>query len=128
MSYNYKKLLPKIQATIEKYGVKLDVYRDTYESEVGVQTYKDTSLVATIKGVLDNSKSSNSSVQQEQQFHQYSINGTLYYAYFQDPTYTIEPGDYVIINNIKYILDMPVDILEVGLLYQVSVRGVKYEC
>lgn len=128
MSYNYKKLLPKIQATIEKYGVELDVYRDTYESEVGVQTYKDTSLVATIKGVLDNSKSSNSNVQQEQQFHQYSINGTLYYAYFQDPRYTIEPGDYVIINNIKYILDMPVDILEVGLLYQVSVRGVKYEC
>lgn len=128
MSYNYKKLLPKIQATIEKYGVELDVYRDTYESEVGVQTYKDTSLVATIKGVLDNSKSSNSSVQQEQQFHQYAINGTLYYTYFQDSTYTIEPGDYVIINNIKYILDMPVDILEVGLLYQVSVRGVKYEC
>lgn len=128
MSYNYKKLLPKIQATIEKYGVELDVYRDTYESEVGVQTYKDTSLVATIKGVLDNSKSSNSSVQQEQQFHQYAINGTLYYAYFQDLQYSIEPGDYVIINNIKYILDMPVDILEVGLLYQVSVRGVKYEC
>lgn len=127
MSYNYKKLLPKIQATIEKYGVELDVYRDTYESEVGVQTYKDTSLVATIKGVLDNSKSSNSSVQQEQQFHQYAINGTLYYTYFQDLTYTIEPGDYVVINNIKYILDMPVDILEVGLLYQVSVRGVKYE-
>lgn len=128
MSYNYKKLLPKIQATIEKYGVELDVYRDTYESEVGVQTYKDTSLVATIKGVLDNSKSSNSSVQQEQQFHQYSITGTLYYAYFQDQRYSIEPGDYVIINNIKYILDMPVDILEVGLLYQVAVRGVKYEC
>ena len=57
MSYNYKKLLPKIQATIEKYGVELDVYRDTYESEVGVQTYKSTSLVTKIKGVLDNSKS-----------------------------------------------------------------------
>jgi hypothetical protein len=78
-------------------------------------------------GVLDNSKSSNSNAQQEQQFHQYSINGTLYYAYFQDSRYSIEPGDYVVINNIKYILDMPVDILEVGLLYQVSVRGVKYE-
>jgi hypothetical protein len=127
MSYNYKKLLPKIQATINKYGVELDVYRDTYESEVGVQTYKSTSLIAKIKGVLDNSKSSNSNVQQEQQFHQYSINGTLYYAYFQDTEYSIEPGDYVVINNIKYILDMPVDILEVGLLYQVSVRGVKYE-
>lgn len=127
MSYNYKRLLPKIQVTIEKYGVELDVYRDTYESEVGVQTYQSTSLITKIKGVLDNSKISNSNVQQEQQFHQYSITGTLYYAYFQDPTYTIEPGDYVIINNIKYILDMPVDILEVGLLYQVSVRGVKYE-
>lgn len=127
MSYNYKKLLPKIQATIEKYGVELDVYRDEYNNEVGVQTYKSTSLVTKIMGVLDNSKSSNSNVQQEQQFHQYSINGTLYYAYFQDPRYTIEPGDYVVINNIKYILDMPVDILEVGLLYQVAVRGVKYE-
>lgn len=127
MSYNYKKLLPKIQATIEKYGVELNVYRDTYESEVGVQTYKSTSLVTKIMGVLDNSKSSNSNVQQEQQFHQYSINGTLYYAYFQDTEYSIEPGDYVVINNIKYILDMPVDILEVGLLYQVAVRGVKYE-
>ncbi len=127
MSYNYKKLLPKIQATIEKYGVELDVYRDEYKNEVGVQTYKSTSLISKIKGVLDNSKGSNSNVQQEQQFYQYSINGTLYYAYFQDPRYSIEPGDYVVINNIKYILDMPVDILEVGLLYQVSVRGVKYE-
>lgn len=127
MSYNYKKLLPKIQATIEKYGVELDVYRDTYENEVGVQTYQSTSLVTKIKGVLDNSKSSNSNVQQEQQFHQYSINGTLYYAYFQDTEYSIQPGDYVVINNIKYILDMPIDILEVGLLYQVAVRGVKYE-
>lgn len=127
MSYNYKRLLPKIQATIEKYGVELDVYRDTYENEVGVQTYKSTSLVTKIMGVLDNSKSSSSNAQQEQQFHQYSINGTLYYAYFHDPRYSIQPGDYVVINNIKYILDMPVDILEVGLLYQVAVRGVKYE-
>lgn len=127
MSYNYKRLLPRIKNIINNYGVELDVYRDIYKTEVGVKTYKETQLLTKIKGVLDNSKTSNSNVTIENQFHQYTIDGTLYYAYFQDPGYSIQPGDYVVINNIKYILDIPVDILEVGLLFQVSVRGVKYE-
>ena len=127
MSYNYKSLLPKIKNIINNYGVELDVYRDVYTTEVGVKTYKETQLLTKIKGVLDNSKTSKSQVETETQFHQYNIDGTLYYAYFQDPDYSIQPGDYVVINNIKYILDIPVDILEVGLLFQVSVRGVKYE-
>lgn len=127
MSYNYKRLLSRIKNIINNYGVELDVYRDIYKTEVGVKTYKETQLLAKIKGVLDNSKTSNSNVTTENQFHQYTIDGTLYYAYFQDPDYSIQPGDYVVINNIKYILDIPVDILEVGLLFQVSVRGVKYE-
>lgn len=127
MSYNYKSLLPKIKNIINNYGVELDVYRDVYTTEVGVKTYKETQLLTKIKGVLDNSKTSRSQAETETQFHQYNINGTLYYAYFQDPDYSIQPGDYVVINNIKYILDIPVDILEVGLLFQVSVRGVKYE-
>lgn len=127
MSYNYKRLLPRIKNIIDNYGVELDVYRDVYKTEVGVKTYKETQLLTKIKGVLDNSKTSRSQANTETQFHQYSIDGTLYYAYFQNPDYSIQPGDYVVINNIKYILDIPVDILEVGLLFQVSVRGVKYE-
>lgn len=127
MSYNYKRLLPKIKNIIDNYGVELDVYRDVYTTEVGVKTYKETQLLTKIKGVLDNSKTSNSQANTETQFHQYNIDGTLYYAYFRNPDYSIQPGDYVIINDIKYILDIPVDILEVGLLFQVSVRGVKYE-
>lgn len=127
MSYNYKRLLPKIKNIINNYGVELEVYRDIYKTEVGVKTYKETQLLTKIKGVLDNSKTSNTRVETENQFHQYTIDGTLYYAYFKNPDYSIQPGDYVVINNIKYILDMPVDILEVGLLFQVSVRGVKYE-
>lgn len=127
MSYNYKKLLPKIKNIINNYGVELDVYRDVYKTEVGVKTYKETQLLTKIKGVLDNSKTSNARVETENQFYQYTIDGTLYYAYFQNSNYSIQPGDYVVINNIKYILDIPVDILEVGLLFQVSVRGVKYE-
>ena len=127
MSYDYKRLLPRIQNIINKYGVDLDVYRDIYTTEIGVQTYKETQLLTKIKGVLDNSKSSSSKAETENQFHQYAINGTLYFAYFENPNYSIQPGDYVVINDKKYILDMPVDILEVGLLYQVSVRGVKYE-
>lgn len=127
MSYNYKRLLPKIRNIINNYGVELEVYRDIYKTEVGVKTYKETQLLTKIKGVLDNSKTSNTRVETENQFHQYTIDGTLYYAYFQNSNYSIQPGDYVVINNIKYILDIPVDILEVGLLFQVSVRGVKYE-
>ena len=125
MSYNFKRLLPKIQNAIAEYGVNLTIYRDIFESEVGVQTYKSTQKIATIKGVLDNSKGSTIKTGQESEFMQKEISGTLYYPYMSTPK--ILPGDYVIINDIKYILDTPVDLMEVGILYMVSVRGVRYE-
>lgn len=126
MSYNYKQLLPTVVSAINNYGIDITIMRDNYTTEVGVKKYVDSEPVYKIKGVLDNSKvSSNTGTQQYTDFMQYNVNGTLYFAY--DPNIHILPGDYIIVHGVKYILDMPVNIMEVNLLYQVQVRGVKDE-
>nr|DAL88794.1 MAG TPA: hypothetical protein [Caudoviricetes sp.] len=125
MSYNYKALLPTVINAINNYGIDISIYRDIFESEVGVQTYKETKKIAQIKGIIDNSSISKTSATTENEFKQNPISGTLYYSYDKD--LDIQQGDFLIVNNIKYILDIPVDVLEVGLLYQCSLRGVKIE-
>lgn len=125
MSYNYKTLLPTVINAINNYGIDISIYRDFFESEVGVQTYKETKKIAKIKGIIDNSSISKTSATTENEFKQNPISGTLYYSYDKD--LDIQQGDFLIVNNIKYILDIPVDVLEVGLLYQCSLRGVKIE-
>lgn len=125
MSYNYKALLPTVINAINNYGIDISIYRDIFESEVGVQTYKETKKIAQIKGIIDNSSISKTSATAENEFKQNPISGTLYYSY--DKELDIQQGDFLIVNNIKYILDIPVDVLEVGLLYQCSLRGVKNE-
>lgn len=125
MSYNYKALLPTVINAINNYGIDISIYRDIFESEVGVQTYKETKKIAQIKGIIDNSSISKTSATTENEFKQNPISGTLYYSY--DKELDIQQGDFLIVNNIKYILDIPVDVLEVGLLYQCSLRGVKNE-
>ena len=125
MSYNYKTLLPTVINAINNYGIDISIYRDFFESEVGVQSYKETKKIAQIKGIIDNSSISKTSATTENEFKQNPISGTLYYSYDKD--LDIQQGDFLIVNNIKYILDIPVDVLEVGLLYQCSLRGVKIE-
>lgn len=126
MSYNYNQLLPTVVSAINNYGIDITIMRDNYNIEVGVKKYVDSEPVYKIKGVLDNSKTSNKTgTQQYTDFMQYSVDGTLYFAY--DPNIHILPGDYIIVHGVKYILDMPVNILEVNLLYQVTVKGVKDE-
>ena len=125
MSYNYKALLPTVINAINNYGIDISIYRDIFESEVGVQTYKETKKIAQIKGIIDNSSISKTSATAENECKQKPISGTLYDSY--DKELDIQQGDFLIVNNIKYILDIPVDVLEVGLLYQCSLRGVKNE-
>lgn len=125
MSYNYKALLPTVINAINNYGIDISIYRDIFESEVGVQTYKEIKKIAQIKGIIDNSSISKTSATTENEFKQNPISGTLYYSYNKE--LDIQQGDFLIVNNIKYILDIPVDVLEVGLLYQCSLRGVKNE-
>ena len=126
MSYNYNKLLPTVVSAINNYGINMTIMRDNYDIEVGVKKYVDSEPVYKIKGVLDNSKTSTKTgTQQYTDFMQYNVDGTLYFAY--DSNIHILPGDYIIVHGVKYILDMPVNIMEVNLLYQVTVRGVKDE-
>lgn len=126
MSYNYNQLLPTIVSAINNYGIDITIMRENYTTEVGVKKYVDSEPVYKIKGVLDNSKtSSKTGNQQYTDFMQYDITGTLYFAY--DSNIHILPGDYIVVHGIKYILDVPVNIMEVNLLYQVAVRGVKNE-
>lgn len=126
MSYNYNQLLPTVVSAINNYGIDIIIMRDNFDTEVGVKKFVDSEPVYKIKGVLDNSKTNSATgTQQYTDFMQYNVNGTLYFAY--DPNIHILPGDYIIVHGVKYILDMPVNIMEVDLLYQVQVRGVKNE-
>jgi len=99
MSYNYKALLPTVINAINNYGIDISIYRDIFESEVGVQTYKETKKIAQIKGIIDNSSISKTSATAENEFKQNPISGTLYYSY--DKELDIQQGDFLIVNNIS---------------------------
>ena len=82
MSYNYNQLLPTVVSAINNYGIDITIMRDNYNIEVGVKKYVDSEPVYKIKGVLDNSKTSNKTgTQQYTDFMQYNVDGTLYFAY-----------------------------------------------
>ena len=96
MSYNYKTLLPSVINAINNYGIDISFYRDFFESEVVVQTFKETKKIAQIKGIIDNSSISKTSATTENEFKQNPISGTLYYSYDKD--FDLQQGDFLIDN------------------------------
>lgn len=105
--------------TMNEYGIDITIYRDVYENEVGVKTLKEQGkVVGVFKAVIDNSKASN-------QLNRYQISGmvtpqisaTVYIPY-DELAATIQYGDYFIINNLRYSLDLPQDLVHYNLLFQ----------
>lgn len=117
---SFKQSLYKTVAqTMNEYGIDITIYRDVYENEVGVKTLKEQGqVVGTFKAVIDNSEASN-------QLNRYQMSGmvtpqitaTVYIPY-DELAATIQYGDYFIINNLRYSLDLPQDLVHYNLLFQ----------
>lgn len=115
-------LLPQVVSIINEYGVVVDIYRNKYENDLyGIKNLESSNeFVCSIKVVIDNSKASTNAN------NKFKVEGiirpqntaTIYYAY--DETIQLNREDYFIIDNIKYILDIPQDILHYHILYQVN--------
>ena len=114
-------LLPQVAKAINEYGVEVTVYRNIYENVIGVTTLIESNVeVATIKVVIDNSKSSGSAN------NKFKVDGiirpqttaTIYYAYNENVN--LQRDDFIFINNVKYILDVPQNVLHYNVLYQVN--------
>lgn len=115
-------LLPQVVSIINEYGVLVDIYRNKYENDLyGIKNLESSNeFVCSIKVVIDNSKTSTNAN------NKFKVEGiirpqntaTIYYAY--DETIQLNREDYFIIDNIKYILDIPQDILHYHILYQVN--------
>lgn len=116
-----KALLPQVISLINEYGVEVDIFRDVYQNnEIGIKELTSPSqLVATIKVVIDNSKSNsvnnNKTINSITRVQQHAI---VYYAY--DGDVNLNKDDYFIIDGLRYILDIPQNVLHYDLLYQVN--------
>lgn len=117
---SFKQSLYKtVLQTMNEYGIDITIYRDMYENEVGVKTLKEQGqVVGTFKAVIDNSKSSNQSARYQMSgMVTPQITATVYIPY-DEVSATIQYGDYFIMNNLRYILDLPQDLVHYNLLFQ----------
>lgn len=123
MIANLGMYLPQVQEVIKKYGVTVQVLRDEYINEVGVKTLNSTgNKVADVYMVLDNSDKQGRTADNSIEGVQIpKILATMYYSY--EPNLRLEHGDYFIYEGYKYTLDIPVNLVNANLVYQVLVRG-----
>lgn len=114
-------LLPQVVKIINEYGVTVDVYRNTYTNDMfGVSRLETTEMITSIKVVIDNaqdSRTANNRFKVEGMIRPQNV-ATIYYAF--DENVNLKREDYFIIDGIKYILDVPQNILHYNILYQVN--------
>lgn len=112
-------LYKTVLQTMNEYGIDITIYRDVYENEVGVKTLKKQGqVVGTFKAVIDNSKSSNQSARYQMSgMVTPQIMATVYIPY-DKVSANIQYGDYFIMNNLRYTLDLPQDLVHYNLLFQ----------
>lgn len=115
--------LGKIKDAIVTYGVKVTILRDIYENESGVRVLKQSGVPITVVDmVLDNSsdrveEASTALTGIEKPY----ISAKMYYAY--TPTIDIRYGDYFEYQGLIYQLDIPANLANADLVYQVKVKG-----
>ena len=114
-------LLPQVVKIINEYGVTVDIFRNTYTNDMfGVSRLETTEMITSIKVVVDNSQDSrtaNNRFKVEGMIRPQNV-ATIYYAF--DENVNLKREDYFIIDGIKYILDVPQNILHYNILYQVN--------
>ena len=114
-------LLPQVVKIINEYGVTVDIFRNTYTNDMfGVSRLEMTEMITSIKVVIDNaqdSRTANNRFKVEGMIRPQNV-ATIYYAF--DENVNLKREDYFIIDGIKYILDVPQNILHYNILYQVN--------
>ena len=114
-------LLPQVVKIINEYGVTVDIFRNTYTNDMfGVNRLETTEMITSIKVVIDNahdSRTANNRFKVEGMIRPQNV-ATIYYAF--DENVNLKREDYFIIDGIKYILDMPQNMLHYNILYQVN--------
>jgi hypothetical protein len=114
-------LLPQVVKIINEYGITVDIFRNTYANDVfGVSRLETTEMITSIKVVIDNaqdSRTANNRFKVEGMIRPQNV-ATIYYAF--DENVNLKREDYFIIDGIKYILDVPRNILHYNILYQVN--------
>ena len=114
-------LLPQVVKIINEYGVTVDIFRNTYTNDMfGVSRLETTEMITSIKVVIDNSQDSrtaNNRFKVEGMIRPQNV-ATIYYAF--DENVNLKREDYFIIDGIKYILDVPQNMLHYNILYQVN--------
>lgn len=114
-------LLPQVVKIINEYGVTVDIFRNTYTNDMfGVSRLETTEMITSIKVVIDNaqdSRTANNRFKVEGMIRPQNV-ATIYYAF--DENVNLKREDYFIIDGIKYILDVPQNILHYNILYQVN--------
>lgn len=114
-------LLPQVVKIINEYGVTVDIFRNTYTNDMfGVSRLETTEMITSIKVVIDNiqdSRTANNRFKVEGMIRPQNV-ATIYYAF--DENVNLKREDYFIIDGIKYILDVPQNMLHYNILYQVN--------
>lgn len=114
-------LLPQVVKIINEYGVTVDIFRNTYTNDMfGVSRLETTEMITSIKVVIDNAQDSrraNNRFKVEGMIRPQNV-ATIYYAF--DENVNLKREDYFIIDGIKYILDVPQNMLHYNILYQVN--------
>ena len=114
-------LLPQVVKIINEYGITVDIFRNTYTNDMfGVSRLETTEMITSIKVVIDNaqdSRTANNRFKVEGMIRPQNV-ATIYYAF--DENVNLKREDYFIIDGIKYILDVPQNILHYNILYQVN--------
>ena len=114
-------LLPQVVKIINEYGVTVDIFRNTYTNDMfGVNRLETTEMITSIKVVIDNaqdSRTANNRFKVEGMIRPQNV-ATIYYAF--DENVNLKREDYFIIDGIKYILDVPQNMLHYNILYQVN--------
>ena len=114
-------LLPQVVKIINEYGITVDIFRNTYTNDMfGVNRLEGTEMITSLKVVIDNaqdSRTANNRFKVEFMIRPQNV-ATIYYAF--DENVNLKREDYFIIDGIKYILDVPQNILHYNILYQVN--------
>lgn len=114
-------LLPQVVKIINEYGITVDIFRNTYTNDMfGVNRLEGTEMITSLKVVIDNaqdSRTANNRFKVEGMIRPQNV-ATIYYAF--DENVNLKREDYFIIDGIKYILDVPQNILHYNILYQVN--------
>lgn len=115
-------LLPKVKQILTQYGLEVDILRDVYENEEGIQTLQESGrYITTIKVIVDNSKaqSSMSNYYRTEGITQIGQTATIYYAYDSNEE-PLQEGDYFILDGLIYRISQPQDIMHYHILYQTT--------